>query len=204
LGKSRNAVKTNPMVFFKVRWLETYTEGDQNEIANEYCYERLNFQEINGKCRGHGHIPHGGKGVDLEKVIGKKFKEGDTGTADVVFISDHRGEIVVVGWYLDATIFHKSKKTLDGVSDFHYVCEVNSKSAFLLREEYRTKMLKIGYLRPQIWYADGGDEKTEKLRKVVSEYIHDNHSDELVPRPTAYRKKLEEDADKIRAMPKSW
>ena len=160
----------NPLIFFRIGWMDTLYCGE-NTIQNggkwvdeeKEGVEMWNFQENNGKY--YGYVS---SSVDLSNVIPEeKWKEGDESRPiiDVVFIAKKPIELgggqVVVGWYKNATIFHKKyKERNDDVGNkISYVCEAFAKDSKVLeiseRIFYIPKGEKRGFIgEKNVWYAN--------------------------------------------------
>lgn len=112
------------------------------------------LEEEDGFCYGYcmtldksTHVdredPHG---VDLGRLVGRErvWKLGEVAeNIDVVFISTNpRGGRYVVGWYKNATVFHKYyNHEKEEREPYGYLCRVESENAFLVKDE--SKRIKI-------------------------------------------------------------
>lgn len=135
-----------------------------------------NFRKQNGLCRGYSMTPHHA-GVNLGR-LGKNrpWKKGEDMLADVVFIAPHpdgRGQ-VVVGWYKNATVFHKHYETANHPGEYGYICTANENDATLLPGESRDFPVERGKGFPgqaNIWYSDQDDASVSEFKQKLREYI---------------------------------
>ncbi|MEI7795746.1 MAG: HNH endonuclease [Methylococcaceae bacterium] len=183
-----------PLLVFRLGYM-AYYDG-VGAIANGGAYpettgkagEMWNFRVINGRCYGYVRTPYNNKekrvsGIDL-KPIDKNIKHGDEFRGiDVVFIATKpKVGQVVVGWYKNATVFHKSNRQMNGdTHEYAYLCEVDAENAFLLPEEDRTfNVPSVGGGNQEfigtsnVWYPHKYQDTNEAVRDFVAdlrEYI---------------------------------
>lgn len=125
---------------------DTITSGGAYIAANGVGGEVFNFKPSRGKCYGYAMSLHFG-GLNLRFIDGtRRWKVGDSlSGVDVVFIARKQGiGQVVVGWYKNATVFHKQYRvrrgTIPGMSEsmLHFLCVTDATSAYLLSDDKRT------------------------------------------------------------------
>ena len=125
---------------------DTITSGGAYVDAKGVGGEVFNFKPSRGKCYGYAMSRHW-SGLDLGHFDDSvDWKPGDElSGVDVVFIAKRPGHgQVVVGWYRNATIFHKQypvrRGTIPGMSALkrHFLCTADASDAHLLPEIDRT------------------------------------------------------------------
>lgn len=141
-----------PLLVLRVGYMERYegpatiTSGGAYIAENGVGGEVFNFKPSRGKCYGYAMSRHFA-GVDLRYLdSSRQWLEGDELTdVDVVFIARRPGVgQVVVGWYLNATVFHKQYRVRRGVipgmkeTMRHFLCVADANSVQLLPEDKRT------------------------------------------------------------------
>jgi hypothetical protein len=142
----------NPLIVLRVGYMERYdgpgiiTGGGGYVLENGVGGEVFNFKPSRGKCYGYA-MSTKFAGLDLNKVdTSRDWLPGDElSGVDVVFIARKPtvGQ-VVVGWYRNATIFHKQYRTrygsIAGMVEMrrHFMCWAPSDSVHLLSDGQRT------------------------------------------------------------------
>jgi len=201
----------NPLIFFRIGWMDTLYCGRDKILGGgkwvdekKEGVEMWNFQENNGKY--YGYVS---SSVDLSKVIPEEtWKKGDESRPiiDVVFIATSpNGGKVVVGWYKNATVFHKEHKMgyeLDGES-ISYVCEAFAKDSKVLEISERNFSVpkKRGFPgQKNIWYANENLIKVEKGETI--EYIR-QVKEEVKKFKEDVRKYIEENSSQINPIQKN-
>lgn len=181
----------NPIIIFRIGWMDTYQGIDEIHGGGSYVAEHgeggemWNFREEGGRYYGYV-MTKNFAGIDLSRIMpDEEWLEGDElNNVDIAFISrspeENIGQ-VVVGWYKNATIFHKeyrkrrgSKKQGDW-NNIDYLCEVSSKNGTLLALPERAFQIPRGKGFPgqsNVWYEnDANTEVTtfkRKLRKLIN------------------------------------
>lgn len=132
--------------------MDLYDGPGEIRGGGSYVYENgvggevYNFKPSRGKCYGYAMSLHAA-GINLRHLVpDRKWERGDElSGVDVVFLARHKelGQ-VVVGWYRNATVFHKQYRArrgkiagMDGESR-HFVCYADQQNVTLLPEEQRT------------------------------------------------------------------
>lgn len=179
----------NPLLVFRVGYMESYdgvgkiTGGGAYVEKNGKGEEMWNFRAEGGRCYGYVMSLHFA-GVDLNRIApNENWKENDElAGVDIVFIA-RRPEVgqVVIGWYRNATVFHKAyrkrrgRKKMGEWDGLNYVCEVDADQAVLLPENQRTFSVPHGERgypgQSNVWYApiDNPDAArfVARLRKLI-------------------------------------
>jgi hypothetical protein len=187
--QSRGTSMKNSLLVFRVGYMESY--GGVGEITGGGSYvkdngnggEMWNFRAEGGRCYGYVMTLHFA-GVDLSRIApDKDWKENDElSGVDIVFIA-RRPDVgqVVVGWYRNATVFHKSyrkrrgRKRMGDWDGLDYLCEVDAEQATLLPEDQRTFSVprgKKGYPgQSNVWYPPNDNPDATRfvarLRKLI-------------------------------------
>jgi len=154
--------------------------------------EMWNFRVENRRCYGYA-MSVGFSGVNLNRLLGGVARSrGDKGTGiDVIFFATKPGVgQVVIGWYLNATVFHtkyyvRKKAPVDGdrAKKIHYLCRADARDAFLLAEEDRT--FRVPYApahgrgfpgMSNIFYPDLDSDQPEVMRFLgdLQDYVRTN------------------------------
>jgi hypothetical protein len=147
--------------------------------------EMWNFRSEGGRCYGYVMTRHFA-GVDLNRIApDEKCEESDElAGVDIVFIA-RRPDVgqVVIGWYRNATVFHKAyrkrrgRKRMGDWDGLDYLCEVDAEQAVLLPEDERTFSVPHGQKgypgQSNVWYPsiDNPDSArfVAKLRKFIDD-----------------------------------
>lgn len=197
----------NPLVVLRVGYMERYdgpdtiTGGGGYVLENGVGGEVFNFKPSRGKCYGYA-MSTKFAGLNLKKVDSSKTwlsGEGLTGV-DVVFIAvKPKVGQVVVGWYRNATIFHKQyykrRGTISGMSEpsLYFLCSTQAKSAHLLNEDNRIFEVPSAPAgnpgfpgQSNVWYpTDNVDNAKVKLFiKRLRKYIDETSGTSLPPDDT--------------------
>lgn len=178
----------NPLIFFRIGWMDAYNSND-DKIQNGGSYvdengrggEMWNFQETNGKYYGYV-MTKNGTGIDLSQIIfNKQWKIGEESPPiiDVVFIAKKPKELgggqVVVGWYKNATIFHKEYRERDDVdNEMGYVCEAFAEDCKILEVSKRIFNVpkERGFIgQNEVWYANENLIKMKIKKRETPAYI---------------------------------
>jgi len=143
--------------------------------------EMWNFRPEGGRCYGYV-MTKNFSGLDLERIENYKTKfktNEELNNIDIVFISkDPNGGQVVIGWYENASLFHKEyrkrrgSKSNDDWDYIEYLSECNSNDAILLSKNERDFIIPKGKGFPgqsNVWYADS--EEAEQLVSELRGYI---------------------------------
>jgi hypothetical protein len=141
-----------PLLFLRVGYMQRYDGPAAITSGGAYIHERgvggeiYNFKPSRGRCFGYAMTLHS-SGIRLDMLDpGPKWQVGDTREGvDVVFFARRPGYgQVIVGWYRDATVFHRQylvrRGHIPGMDEVgrHYVCMVDAPGATLLPEPART------------------------------------------------------------------
>lgn len=169
-----------PLLVLRVGYMERYDGPDTITGGGAFVKERgvggevFNFKPSRGKCYGYAMSRHGG-GLDISYLDNsKKWQKGDElSGVDVVFIARRPGHgQVVVGWYLNASVFHKEYRvrrgSIPGMAEAmrHYLCVTNGTAVTLLPEEMRT--FEVPYApsghkgfpgQSNVWYPEYHDQQ---------------------------------------------
>jgi hypothetical protein len=142
---------TAPLLILRVGYMERYDGPDTITWGGAYIErngvggEVFNFKPSRGKCYGYAMSRHFA-GVNLRHLDGSQpWREGDElSGVNVVFIARRPdGGQVVVGWYRNATVFHKQYRvrrgSIPGLEQTvrHFLCVADAESARLLPEDER-------------------------------------------------------------------
>jgi len=178
-----------PLIVFRVGWMDDYSGigeivgGGSHVEENGEGGEMWNFREEAGRYYGYV-MSRNFAGVDLNRVSSEyEWDEGDElDDVDVVFISTHPdGGQVVIGWYLNATVFHKEyrlrrgKRSAGDWNNIHYLSEVSSDSTKLLPIVERSFLIPKGKGFPgtsNVWYGDDQGSMVLDFKNELRSYIH--------------------------------
>ena len=184
-----------PLLVLRVGYMERYdgpdtiTGGGAYIAANGVGGEVFNFKPSRGKCYGYAMSLHG-SGLNLGFIDNtKKWQEGEElAGVDVVFIARRPGVgQVVIGWYRNATVFHRQYRVrrgaIPGMNEpmRRFLCVADASSARLLAEEDRTFSVLYGPAghkgfpgQSNVWYPEhhvaqpGVDAFVRRLLKYIS------------------------------------
>ncbi len=167
-----------PIVFIKVGWQSRYVGTAKDPTLGGHAYlrnhksggEAWNFLPYRGKV--YGYIPSE-TGVNISRLGAARSDDSIDGVT-VVWVAPHpsTGSSVIVGWYLDATIFrHAGHLTWPGHVRRSGKLQVVAKaeSAHLLEVDQRTFLIPSklrGFGQSPIWYG-----YKEAFRDRVRAYI---------------------------------
>ena len=179
-----------PLLIFRIGWMDTYQGIDEIHGGGSYVAEygeggeMWNFREEDGRCYGYV-MTKNFAGIDLSRFLpDRKWTKGsELSGVDIVFISkrpeSNLGQMVV-GWYQNATVFHKeyrkrrgSKKQEDW-DKIDYLCEVLYKNATLLSESDRIFPVPKGKGFPgqsNVWYENNKNSNVIQFKKKLRKYI---------------------------------
>lgn len=146
---------TAPLLVFRVGYMERYDGPDTISGGGSYIDENgvggevFNFKPSRGKCYGYVRTKRG-VGLNLKYLdSSRSWQEGDElSGVDVVFIARRPGVgQVVVGWYRNATVFHRKVHTRSGATpkmdQRWFLCKANADTVRLLAEHERTFKVPI-------------------------------------------------------------
>lgn len=193
-----------PLLFLRVGYMERYDGPAEITSGGAYIRERgiggevFNFKPSHGRCYGYA-MTKAFSGIRLDMLEpGPAWAKGDERPGvDVVFFARRPGYgQVIVGWYRDATVFHRRYHVRPGripgmdESGRHYVCRVDAANAFLLPEAARVFEVPSapsgakGFPgQSNVWYPgqhlDRGDVREFVAR--VRRYIGSRRSQSLPP-----------------------
>lgn len=189
----------NPLLVLRIGWMEGKRayQGYQGEGAIQrggkfveehgVGMEMWNFREEGGRFYGYAKIKNLA-GVNLYRVVpDREWKiDDELHNVDIVFISSSgqgSGQ-VVVGWYKNATVFHKKYRDRRGSQrrgdwdKIMYLCKVPAKDGTLLDAPDRTFVVPMaseknpGFIgRSHVWYADSERKKVVDFKKKLRKYI---------------------------------
>lgn len=143
---------TAPLLVLRVGYMERYdgpatiTGGGAYITANGVGGEVFNFKPSRGRCYGYAMSRHLA-GLNLRYIDDSKtWREGDElSGVDVVFVA-RRPSVgqVVVGWYRNATVFHRQYRVRRGAilgmeeAGRRFLCVAEADHVRLLPEDKRT------------------------------------------------------------------
>lgn len=177
-----------PLLVLRVGYMERYDGPNSIVNGGDYVtehkdgFETYNFKPSRGKCYGYASSINNA-GIDLTYLDKSKQWEGGDKLAgvDVVFIATRpRVGQVVVGWYRNATVFHKkyfSRKVAKGGGadgEITYLCFTNAEDAHLLPESERNFKVPLARSargfpgQSNVWYPNANVEMPG-----VSEFIRE-------------------------------
>lgn len=184
-----------PLLVLRVGYMDRYdgpdtiTSGGAYIKANGVGGEVFNFKPSRGKCYGYAMSLHF-SGLNLRFIDNtRQWQEGDElSGVDVVFIARRPGVgQVVVGWYRNATVFHRQYRVRRGAiagmgeAARQYLCVAEAASVRLLPEAERT--FEVPYApaghpgfpgQSNVWYPEhhtqkaGVDSFVQRLLKYIS------------------------------------
>ncbi|MCY4245350.1 MAG: DUF3883 domain-containing protein [Gammaproteobacteria bacterium] len=201
--------KTNPLLLFRIGWMDYYAGRDRDEIQGGGSYveehrdggEMWNFEKQDGHCYGYV-MTKNNSGIDLQKIShSQSWQRGEKlSGVDIAFIAQHPtcGQ-VVVGWYKNATVIHKAYNK-DKRPEYGYLCWTGEDHAVLLPTAARVFEVKSGQQgfpgRSNIWYGEEKNNAVVQFKKELREYMRT---------PTTLRERhhgQKTDADEIRSIEK--
>lgn len=143
---------TAPLLVLRVGYMERYDGPDTITGGGDYIAkngvggEVFNFKPSRGKCYGYAMTLHLA-GLNLRFIDDSRaWREGDElSGVDVVFIARRpSGGQVVIGWYRNATVFHKQYRarrgSIPGMNETvrRFLCVAGAEDVRLLPEDERT------------------------------------------------------------------
>jgi 5-methylcytosine-specific restriction protein A len=168
-------------LFCNIGWMTNYNgiDGDRIERGGEYNnhstgHEVCNFSDNAGTL--YGYVQPTGQ-IKLEKLGASKTDHSITGVTVIWTAGPESGGTVVIGWYLNATVFRNfvelKKPTnfqrINGISS--YRISAPTADAVLLPIESRKllipRAIKGGIGQSNVWYADK-EESRELVRRVFN------------------------------------
>lgn len=177
---------------FRVGYMAQYdgigniTAGGAHVEEHGVGGEMWNFRSESGRCYGYVMTRHF-SGIDLSRIDGSKLWELNEelkGVDLVFFAKKPNGKQVIIGWYKNATVFHRQYRKRRGLKKhgdwdkLDYLCEVDSENAVLLEESERTFEVPYapvhgkGYPgHSNVWYGDSDESKTKQFLKRVRSYL---------------------------------
>lgn len=159
-----------PLLFCNIGWMRSYqgqTSDDKIIGGGRYVqvqergHEVCNFVAARGRV--FGHVQPVGAQIKIER-LGASPQADELSGVDVVWTA-HRpgGDTVIVGWYLDATVYRYAQD-LTSPTALHrnngidsYRVEARASNATLLSHEQRTEVVprgKGGLGQSNVWYAE--------------------------------------------------
>jgi hypothetical protein len=190
----------NPLLMFRVGYMVQYdgigdiTGGGAHVEEHGVGGEMWNFRSESGRCYGYVMTRHF-SGIDLSRIDGSRpwRQSEELKGVDVVFFAKKpNGKQAIIGWYKDATLFHKKYRKRRGLKrhgdwdKLDYLCEVDSESAVLLEESERTFEVPYapvhgkGYPgHSNVWYGDTEEPKARDFLNRVRSYLDGNSSPEI-------------------------
>ncbi|MCC8978309.1 HNH endonuclease [Bradyrhizobium acaciae] len=135
------ALMTQKLMLCRLVWAEEYKSKDEPIFAGNMKYpaahdlalERLNFADENGAVRGF--VENRGQNFDLRKLGARESNDAVSGVTIIFCAVDERSrKLRVVGWYENATVYHKLQKPKKGSirGNWEYYFEASSKDAHLI------------------------------------------------------------------------
>lgn len=156
-----------PILFCNVGWMREYDGYDKEQPErggafnkSDIGHEVFNFSNLDGHV--YGYVQLSGQ-LHVEKLGCAKTDEKIEGVTVVWLAGPPDGGTVVVGWYLNATVFRdyqplpKTNKKRKDLGLSHYVIQAKFEDAVLLPMSKRNLLIpravKGGVGRSNIWYA---------------------------------------------------
>jgi hypothetical protein len=183
---------TAPLLVFRIGYMESYDGigkirgGGAFVEENGEGSEMWNFLGEDGRCYGYVKTPND-EGLDLSRISKGQWAPGRRlPGVDIVFIArKERFGQVVVGWYHDATVFHKrvlereAKQVDEGWDLIYYVCQVKAENARLLSVPQRNLRVPPpgtkGYPgQSNVWYGDDSIPERRNFILQLRDYISAN------------------------------
>jgi hypothetical protein len=179
----------NPLIIFRIGYMESYDGPGPIQGGGAYVKEygegteMWNFGAEDGRCFGYV-MTNNHCGIDLSRISHfRRWTQGDLlRGVDIVFIARKPGVgQVIVGWYKNATVFHKeyrrrwpAKRTEGDSYEVTYVCEVKAQNAHLLDEAQRVFSVPRGKGYPgqsNVWYGDKSGAAASHFLFNLRDYI---------------------------------
>jgi hypothetical protein len=181
-----------PLIVFRVGYMKSYDGAGDITGGGTYVQEHgeggemWNFRVEGGYCYGFV-MTRNLTGIDLYRLAPEtSWRKGDElDDVDIVFIAKKPGVgQVVIGWYKNATVFHKTylkrrgKKKRGDWEKLHYLCQVGAENAILLPEDER--IFEVPYApvhgsgwpgNANVWYAEPREEKVVQFLLRLRKYI---------------------------------
>lgn len=181
---------STPILLFRIGYMKKYLGPGKITGGGSYVErtgegaEMWNFQDVMGRCYGYV-MTKDASGLALNKLkLGTWRMNDELGPVDIVFIAKkNTGKQVVIGWYKNAVIFHKTYRKRPNPSGprkwkkLDYLCEAATEDVVLLPESKRTFEIPYapvhgrGYPgHSNVWYGSkrkNGRSLLENLRKYI-------------------------------------
>ena len=189
-----------PLLMFRVGYMAQYDGiadikgGGAHVEKHGVGGEMWNFRPESGRCYGYVMTRHF-SGIDLTRLdTSKSWRNNDEleGVDVVFFAKKPSGGQTVIGWYKNATLFHKKYRKRRGLKKhgdwdmIDYLCEVDSENAVLLDEAERTFEVPYapvhgkGYPgHSNVWYGDAEEPKARKFLKDLRNYLDSDSTTEI-------------------------
>ncbi|KZC35719.1 hypothetical protein RHOFW510R12_08235 [Rhodanobacter sp. FW510-R12] len=188
----------NPLLVFRVGYMKTYDGIDEIVGGGAYVEENgeggemWNFRYEAGRCYGFVMTKDITRkyakkkrfaGINLKRIDPtQKWRENESlPGVDIVYIAKHPdGGQVVIGWYRNATVFHKAYRKRRGrpkMGDWaglDYLCEVDADDALLVQErdrDFRVPHGKGFIGQSNVWYPDEGNPEALRIVDRLRKYI---------------------------------
>ncbi len=189
----RSKILRTPLLIFRVGYMEAYDgpgpikSGGAHITAKGEGGEMWNFAPTNGRCCGYVMTRHFA-GIDITR-IGRSLGNNVEGPAlkgvDIAFIARKPGVgQVVVGAYMDATVFNKEYRNRLNPSpdrkhrNLDYLCETLVSNAYLVPPAQRNFPIpyapKDGEGFPghaNVWYGDNKREDVSAFKRRLQTYL---------------------------------
>lgn len=185
---------TKPLLMFRVGYMEQYDGvgeikgGGAHVEKNGEGGEMWNFRAESGTCYGYV-MTKNFSGIDLSRLdASKAWRENEelVGVDIVFFAKKPRGGQVVVGWYKNATLFHRKYRKRRGVKKYgdwdmlDYLCEVDMENAVLLKKSER--VFEVPYApvhgkgypgHSNVWYGGAEGPNSRRYLNNLRNYLDD-------------------------------
>lgn len=169
------------ILFCNVGWMKGYDgiDGDSIQRGGSYNndsigHEVCNFSNINGKV--YGYVQPTGRRITVERLGAEKDESCASGITVVWVASPDSGGTVVVGWYVNATVYRELQpiENPTELQERHcldtYLISASAADATLLPVSGRKLVIPKGVAggmgRSNIWYADK-PENAEIVARVL-------------------------------------
>lgn len=181
-----------PLLMFRVGYMSQYDGVGEIQGGGAHVEqhgeggEMWNFRVESGRCYGYV-MTKNFSGIDIARLDDSKLwgKNDELVGVDIVFFAKKpSGGQVVVGWYKDATLFHKTYRKRRGLKIhgdwdmLDYLCEVDIENAVLLEEAERVFDVPYapvhgkGYPgHSNVWYGDAVEQNAKIYLKSLRRYI---------------------------------
>ena len=180
---------TTNILFCRIAWMMPY-QGLESEMPHsgaaylsekqKFLHEAYNFLDCRGRV--YGYVNHSGS-INLERLGAQRGALRQDGITVVWAAPRLRGDVYVVGWYQNATVYREKqiqpndKRRID-LTDPTKLCgwwvTADSKDAKLLQADARTFNVPLGkgfLAQSLITYLDGNVADQEAFRQQLLGYI---------------------------------